>query len=142
MEEPDRRRDELIRAVESAFDSLEDSGARWQDLPDAEIERLSESLPFLDPPGWRRSLPAYMRWTLKNYERPAAKTVDRTIYMLSPGEAPELKARALERYKTLSGSQAATACRFLRFMCDVAGESRCDARAAREALAYWGRFCT
>ena len=170
MEEPHRRRDELIRAIERAFESVaredgvglneaegidaygteaeravarkRDVDVRWEEVPEAEIERHADILPFLDPKGWRYYLPAYMRWTLTHYGRSSSMSVDSTIYTLAPGTAQELKSRALERFKTLSGNQAATVCRFLRFMCDVAGEDECDERVAREALAYWGRFCT
>ncbi|MBI4346572.1 MAG: hypothetical protein HY553_06935 [Elusimicrobia bacterium] len=168
--DPATRRDELLRAIEAAFDGvareegvtlneaevidaygtqaerkaarLKDSDRRWQEVPPAEVERHADVLPFLDPKGWRYYLPAFMAWTLLHYPTTESLAVDSTIYTLDPGDAPELKARALERYKTLSGNQAAAVCRFLRFMCDVAGEDFCDALIARRALAYWGRFCT
>lgn len=170
MEAPELRRDELIRSIERAFDGVsredgvslneaevidaygseaerraargQDLEARWQEVSEAEIERHGDVLPFLDPKGWRYYLPAYMTWTIRRLGRSASMSVDSTIYTLAPGTAPELKARALERYKTLSGNQSAVVCRFLRFMCDVVGEDGCDAVVAREALAYWGRFCT
>jgi hypothetical protein len=89
-------RQRLIRQVEAAFDGVElgvgvslhqaramddyasdaeiaaarafDTERRWQDVSDEKLHRLSDTLPFMDPAGFRFYLPRFMLFALKHRE--------------------------------------------------------------------------
>ena len=55
---------------EQAAARKKDKDTRWQDVPDRWIERdLANTLPFLCPKSFRYYIPAFMIWSLKNYDR-------------------------------------------------------------------------
>ncbi|MDB5297630.1 MAG: hypothetical protein JWO31_3613 [Phycisphaerales bacterium] len=89
----------LIRQVEAAFDGVElgdgvslhqargmddhasdaevaaaralDAEGRWQDVSDEKLDRLSDTLPFMDAEGFRFYLPRFMLFALKHDEGPS-----------------------------------------------------------------------
>ncbi len=118
-----------------------DTEERWQDVPDADIEKYDWILSFLDLKGFKYYIPAYMVWSLKNYQTSSSASVDATIYALAPPSSPDLQAWKLERWQVFDTLQAKTICRFLRFAVEQAVLCM-DARVAQEALdSYWGKYC-
>ena len=57
-----------------------DTDKHWNEVPDAQIEKSTSVLCFLDPIGWRYYIPAYMKWTLKYFKASRSFTCDSTIY--------------------------------------------------------------
>ncbi|NER84275.1 MAG: hypothetical protein F6K42_33015, partial [Leptolyngbya sp. SIO1D8] len=53
---------------EEAQARLLDIDTHWWEVPDAWIAEFYEILSFVDPKGFRYYIPAYMIWTLKNYD--------------------------------------------------------------------------
>ncbi len=58
-----------------------DRHVRWQDIPDAWLERFHDVFAFMNAKGLRHALPAYMRWCLR-YERQDTNTFVYTCYCL------------------------------------------------------------
>ena len=166
-EERIRKRDAVIRQIETAFDGVDrkfgvslheayvidgyggkweqmrarmtDTEWRWQDVPEADIAEYASILSFLDPVGFRYYLPAYMVWTLKNYEDNDSNSVESLILALEISEP--FRAHKMERFALFSRPQSEAVCAFLRFMVENAGDYT-DEDTARQALKqYWGQFC-
>lgn len=118
-----------------------DTEARWERVPDADIEACTTALCHLDPAGWRYYLPAYMVWSLRYYRVNDSIVSDFTIYAFNPYSAdPSMREYKMERFRLLDAAQSRVVCRFLRHM--AANADRADGRAAGIALAdYWGQFC-
>jgi hypothetical protein len=105
----------------------------WMDIPEWKLERFSAPLSFFDPIGWRFHIPAYMRWTLRNWRTSDSQTVDSTIWNFNPfGEW------SIERYRTLTSQQGKAVFAFLDFFRKYSGEPDAD----RAIAAYWYRFET
>ncbi len=122
-----------------------DTERHWRDVPDAVIERLWTALSFLDSQGFHYYLPAYMWWTLRNYDTSDSASVDATIYALAlrlwdhdTGSSEESH-RA--RFQLLTEAQAQVVCRFLRFL-TAYGYGQVNVKMAQRALdQYWEQFC-
>jgi hypothetical protein len=113
---------------------------RWQDIPNAELEKNDQSLGFLDPKGFRYHLPAYLRWSLRHLESSKANLMNAAIYALSPSANQEVSQRHRECWSLFSPEQNHVIYKFLRFMA-----ARCDGPAdtfmAQLALeAHWHQF--
>lgn len=111
----------------------------WEDIPEEWIEECSSALPFLDPQSWRYYIPAYMIWTLKNYENSDSIVSEWTVYtfcMLNRSKnEPDSKENDLERFQQLNQKQSAAVYLFLKYM----GEHYLD--DAEEAIQqYWKKF--
>ncbi|MGB3513875.1 MAG: DUF6714 family protein [Microcoleaceae cyanobacterium] len=104
----------------------------WQDTNDKLIETLSDVLSFLDEKGYRFYLPAYILWTIKNYDTSNNNSIDSTIFSLMPSPFN------LSRRQFFTRKQSEAICKFLRFMSINDNYSIKD---AFEALKYWGKFC-
>ena len=116
-----------------------DTDERWQEVPDAWIEKSGSFHPlcYFDPIGWRYYIPAYMLWTLKHYENSHLLIVYQPIYTFDFHTDKNTPDYTL----ILTQEQKAAICQFLRFMATY-GDSYADAVAAQAALAkYWGQFC-
>jgi hypothetical protein len=61
-----------------------DTYERWQDIPDAWIERFTCSLMWMDPISWRGHIAAYMTWSLQNHKTTETASSEMTIESLSP----------------------------------------------------------
>lgn len=113
---------------------LKDPESRWQDVPDEKIEKM-QVFPFLDVKGTRFYIPAYMIWTLKNFERSTSVSVDATLHVFRrPGHESEI-------FSVLFNEEQSRAIlRFLKFVA-VHGEKYTDAKFLRKAIEkYWVRF--
>jgi hypothetical protein len=118
-----------------------DTDCRWQDVPDRLIEENDSVLSFMDPTGFRYYLPAYMVWSLRNYERSNTFSHNHPICSLALSESGSMRQWALERFAVFNDVQARAICKFLRFMASR-DELIVTADVALKALdAYWGRFC-
>lgn len=116
-----------------------DTERRWEDVPASDIENYYSILSFLDPIGFRYYLPAYMVWTLQNYEHSGSTSVDNTIYALN--FTPRLREHCMEKFRLFTLEQSAAICAFLTFMA-TEQEGFADARVAYQAWEnYWKRFC-
>ena len=116
-----------------------DTEKRWQDVPAADIARYHWILSFLDPIGFRYYLPAYMVWTLKNYECNDSMSDESTIFAL--GILEKYHAHIMERFVLFSRPQAEAVCAFLRFIEKYAFVCGYNEDAHKALKQYWGRFC-
>jgi hypothetical protein len=167
MTDLEQRREALINQIKNAFtgvdrkggvslheaDVIDDKGSlqerirarqldaehKWEDVPEADIERYDWILSFLDPIGFRYYLPAYMIWTLRHYANSESMSVDSTIYALDYGD--HFREFAMKRFLLFDRAQKEAVCTFLRFMVKEAA-GLADETAATSALnRYWGQFC-
>lgn len=105
----------------------------WTAVSDDEISD-SPVLSFLDAKGLRFHLPAFMSWTLRNYDRSGSGSVTFTIYaFLRPPDD--------EVFNLLDKAQRGVICQFLRFFAQVWEYG--DAHSAQIALSRrgWDRYC-
>jgi len=118
-----------------------DTDCRWQDVPDHLIEENDSVLCFVDPKGFRYYLPAYMVWSLRNYEKSEGFSHNHPICCLGLGESGSIRQWDLERFEVFNDEQATAICEFLRFMAQQDEDTVCvdDARSALDT--YWGKFC-
>jgi hypothetical protein len=110
--------------------------SRWQDIPDEVISKYYSVLCFVDPEGLKYLLPAYMRFTLNQYDIDASASIDSTIFALD---------RGLESFKDrpeiLSQEQKAIIAKFLKYMVLVAGDNFIDAIVASRAYEHhWAKY--
>lgn len=116
-----------------------DTDNHWWEVPDAWIAEFSEALNFLDPPGFRYYIPAYLIWTLRHYPTSNSFTVDATLYAFCL--YPSLVEHKLSYFEAMDQAQSRVICRFLRYCIRFAGDAM-DTQAAQQALeSYWGKFC-
>lgn len=118
-----------------------DTENSWEEIPEEWIEHCSSTLPFFDPQSWQYYIPAYMIWTLKNFQVGDSITSDWTICTFDLSEDdPESKQYNMERFQQLNQKQSAAVCQFLRYM--SRDNERVDGQVAKKALQkYWGQFC-
>lgn len=117
-----------------------DVDTSWCDVPAADIEHYHAVFSFLDPKGFRYYIPAYMTWSLRNYQSSRSMTVDSTIYALALHDQAELRDYQLERYSLLTNEEGGAVLAFLRYMAHET-DGRVDDRAARDAIRkYWSKF--
>jgi hypothetical protein len=144
-----------------------DREARWQDVPDIEVEKHPVALSHFDPIAFRYYIPVYMRFVLR--EPRAGESGDSTIYSLclpSPESqsipisltplssklqylapfVPELSRQRLieyqrRRFEAFNCEQARVICQFLRFIVEYE-YAGLDVPVARRAIdRHWGSFC-
>jgi len=118
-----------------------DTDRRWEDVPDQLIEENDSALCFVDPKGFRYYLPAYIVWSLRNYETSGTFSHNHPICCLALSESGSMRRWDLERFEVFNDEQARAICKFLRFMAQRDEDIVCvdEARAALDA--YWGKFC-
>ena len=158
------RRKRLIKAITAAFDGVwredgvtlhqarvlddygdeeeqaaarkKDKDTRWQDVPDRWIERdLANTLPFLCPKSFRYYIPAFMIWSLKNYDRADSPASDYTIYALELTD--EIRDMQLERFQMFNDEQSGAIARFLDYF---ARSLDIPEHAERALDRHWSRF--
>lgn len=109
----------------------------WREASSQMIEREDAALCFFSPAAFRYFLPAYLIWTLNNYDTSESPTVNSTIYSLDPTSArADLQPFMRSKYSLLSQAQRHAVIAFLEHM--SARPDHCDARAAESALTgFW-----
>lgn len=106
---------------------------KWEIMPDEAIEQRADALCFVDAHGFKFLLPAYMRYTVRNY-RYSAAAIDSAIYALARDPA-ELEGWSDD---LLTNAQKDAIARFLRWVVTDVGDTYLDAPAASQALeAHW-----
>ena len=127
----------------------QDEKDSWEKIEDDLLEGL-QVLAHLDAEGMRYYIPAYMVWTLNNYQRSDSMSTDSTIYTLNPydphGREDEgfglgFSSYRLERYALLSRSQSKAIAEFMVFCGQDDVDGHLDGGQARVALAkHWGQY--
>lgn len=108
----------------------------WSEVPQEVISQASFALCFADPEGMRYLLPAYMAFSIKNYEESASASVDSPIYALGRGE--EAFGGDLS---ILSSEQRQAIIAYLELMILEAGEYYVDASMASYAYEkFWSHY--
>ena len=110
---------------------------QWSQIPDWAIAQAPSALSFLSPEAYRFHLPAYMVWTLENYDTSNSLSADMTIYsLLVADHYDDVRALKLARFELFDHAQRNAVVTFLRFAASH-GEYL-DAQAAQRALdSYW-----
>ena len=117
----------------------QDTESCWQDVPAQDIEDNYPVLTYMDAEGFRYYLPAFMVWSLKNYQTSASVSTEAPIYELDVSGEEDKRKRKIDQFRLFSEEQRVAACRFLRFMSE---QTAADASMAQPALdGYWGQFC-
>ncbi len=117
-----------------------DREAKWQDIPDEDLNTNHAVLYFLDQTSFRYYIPAFMCWTLKNYSISSSLTVDNTISALYVGSVGSvLRRRHVERLKNFTVWERYAICDFLRYMATQAYSWIIPSYAV-EALKFWETF--
>jgi hypothetical protein len=97
---PRPRNDELLHPACADDGDIRELSryARWQDVPDAVVEREYAALSFLSAEGFRHFLPAYLRFVLRNDDLGQA-AIGSTLAALDPGRfGSELEAFQRSKY--------------------------------------------
>ena len=125
-----------------------DTDCRWEDVPDQLIQENDSALCFLDPKGFCYYLPAYMVWSLRNYETSESFSVNHPILSLVLSESGsmrqlqlDLRQSQLETFAVFNDEQGKAICTFLRFMAQGDEDLVFVDEALRALDAYWGKFC-
>ena len=110
----------------------------WNEVPNHVIEELYSVLRFLDAPGFRFYIPAYMSWTLAHHRTSDSPSAHSTIVALNPGSEPTEWNWNYTRFRLFDERQRATIVQFLEYMsrhsCDF------DRDAASESLINWNAY--
>lgn len=113
-----------------------DTDQHWSEVADELIERMSSALSFLDASGFHYYLPAYLSWTLRNYDSSDSPSKNSLLYGLTlrPWEdSAHHEATARAHFGQLTAVQSQVMCRVLRFL--VAYGYPCiDTKLAQSAL--------
>ncbi|MEM9186892.1 MAG: DUF6714 family protein [Planctomycetota bacterium] len=56
----------------------------WADLDDIDIESCGKAFYGADIESWLSFVPAWMRWSLRNYDKSDSFVVDQVVYTLDP----------------------------------------------------------
>jgi hypothetical protein len=110
---------------------------RWTEIPKEVLEVASSSLCFMDIEGMRFLLPAYMKFSVENYETSDSISIDSPIYALL--SHPVFVESNVNEYFTKE--QYSVFAKFLKFMVLDVGEDYVDSFCASEAYEkFWGEF--
>jgi hypothetical protein len=118
-----------------------DTDCHWEDVPDQLLEANDSVLSFVDPKGLRYFLPAYMVWSLRNFQTSESFSHNHPICTLALSESGSMRQWDLKRFEVFNDEQARAICRFLRFMAQQDEDIVCTNEASSALSAYWGRFC-
>lgn len=111
----------------------------WQEIPDEEIEECDCLLAHMGPEEFRYYLPAYMRYGLRNHDRPIWETdvLGMTVFALLPSTKNEdLRAYAIAQYSALNESQKRIVIHFLEFIANLEDDVR-HTDAFKALASYW-----
>ncbi len=110
----------------------------WWEVPDAWLAEYSEILNFVDAKGFQYYLPAFMIWSIQQYEQTTSFSVDATIYSLHTYAG--LRDWKQAYFAILTDEQRRAIAHFLHYMACWGGD-RVDTAMAQAALQqYWGQF--
>lgn len=121
---------------------LLDQDTSWDQVPDSSLEECTSAICHLDPESWRYYLPAYLVWSIRNYQHSDAIMIDFTIYSLKLTEDNDLLTEyEMNRFRLLDHEQSVAVYKFLDFMAEQ--DEFVDSSAADEAITlYWHQFST
>jgi hypothetical protein len=112
------------------------SDARWQDIPDAEIEECDVVLAHMQAPEFQYYLPAYMTFAVRHFRVPIWKSdiLGMTVSALYPSTRDAgLRHYRLAQFSLFSRAQREAIVQFLRFVAENADfVRRPDAQKALE----------
>lgn len=133
-----RALDDYRDEIEQAQARRKDTDARWQDIPDTRIEKLADTLAFLDPEGFRYYIPAFMIWALRHYETSDSFAGDAAAYIFGVNPLAEDN---MDRFRLFTPRQTAAIAHFLEYFAYCADSNHTDNETAQKALdAYWRQF--
>jgi hypothetical protein len=87
-----RAMDDYAPDAEIAAARALDTEDRWQDVPDKKLDRLSDTLPFMDAERFRFYLPRFMLFALTHRggsEYPGSWAADTAIYWSDPRQSAD-----------------------------------------------------
>lgn len=119
---------------------IEDKDSCWWDIDDKKLES-HPVMAHMDAKGFRYYLPAFMTWSLLNYEISDAFTVDSTIYILSPTHKDKLWDHYMMHYSLFTGEEKKVIVDFLQYFSADGMDNYVDSLHAKKALdKYWGEY--
>jgi len=115
-----------------------DTDTHWTEVSDEDIKHHTDIHTFLDDASFRYYIPAYMVWSIKNYNGDNTISCESTIraLILDPWGNEESRRADIAKFQMFDQAQSAAVLAFLRFMNDIDGAT--NAILAIEK--YWGRF--
>jgi uncharacterized protein DUF6714 len=126
---------------ERAAARLLDQENSWQEIPAELLEKFGSALAFMNPEGFRYYIPAFMIWTLLNYQTSRAWAIDSTIYALELTNNPNVFAQRLSEFQLLNREQHEAIALFLLYMSHEKFGSHPGSLGARRALdTYWAPY--
>jgi hypothetical protein len=115
---------------------------KWEEIPDAEIKECGCQLAHMGPDEFQYYLPAYMRYSVKCYEKPIGDDdiLGSTVFSLSPSSTQKsLYAYAVSQYALLTSPQKLVIIQFLEFIAKMGDDI--EKPYAIEALdQYWKKI--
>ena len=112
---------------------------KWQEIPDSEIDDCNCMLAHMEANEFRYFLPAYLRFSVKNYQKSIWETyiIGSVVYSLYPtSKNPDLYIYKVKQLSLLNNAQKIAAVSFLKFVATLAGYvQRPNAEKALER--YW-----
>ncbi len=122
---------EILEAKERDRKSWEE----WNQIPALVISTFYTVLNFVDPKGMKFLLPAYMVFTIDNYDKTHSVSIDSVIYALGRGKEGFGRDDAV-----LTIEQKKVIAKFLEYMVVEAGDY-CDSTAASIAYEnHWSQY--
>ncbi len=133
-----RALDDYRDEIEQARVRRKDTDTRWQDIPDTWIEKLANTLAFLDPEGFRYYIPVFMIWALRHYETPDSFAGHAAVYIFGVNPLAEDN---MDLFRLFTPQQTTAIAHFLEYFARYADSNIADNETAQEALdAYWHQF--
>jgi hypothetical protein len=126
---------EWVKAGKARVDS------EWEEIPDSEIEECNCLLAHMQANEFRYFLPAYMRYSVKNFRKSICETdiIGSVVSSLFPSsKQPDLYTYNTSQFSLLNNAQKLTIIQFLTFVSTMADHvQRPDATKALER--YWNK---
>lgn len=106
----------------------------WQTLPQEHLLFCQNALPHLDAEGMPYYLPAFMCWTVENYNSSKASLIDATIYALGT-TTEKLKSYQDMQFSLFTENQKQACVDFLQYLLEVDPNGTfVDSQQIRKAL--------
>ncbi|RKZ76294.1 MAG: hypothetical protein DRQ57_04450 [Gammaproteobacteria bacterium] len=117
---------------------------RWQDIPSSHIEDCCCALSHLDPEGIRFYLPAFMLWTLDNYESKTEEISYATFSAFIIYKNKNLESFHKEQFSLFSKEQKYACAMFLKYFIDNYKEEidyNAEVKVAKQAFEQkWHKY--
>lgn len=121
-----------------------DTEDHWWEVPEEDLRAMGPYLCFLDGPGLRYYLPAYMVHSLAIFYAPHGDYTDTrsdTLDVLTHSDRPDLAEWQMKKWEFLTAEQGHSVCLYLRYVA-AHDTDRYRVREAKKGLRqHWGRFC-